>query len=64
MKWINVDERFPSEKGYYKCICRGFNKILRCKFKKAKDGPREWSPNYFIYKKRCPIVLAWREEVK
>lgn len=61
MEWISVDERFPTKERLYRCLCLGFNKIIKCKFQKEKNGPIEWSPSLFIHRKRIPFVRYWYE---
>jgi hypothetical protein len=64
MPWINVNDRFPIENGYYKCISLGFFHPITCKFFKEKNGTQEWYPNHFIYRKRLPRVIYWLETCK
>jgi hypothetical protein len=61
-KWIKYKEKKPQKDGYYKCLCMGFKSPIKCKFKKAKLGPKEWYFAHFIHKKRCPFVIYWGEK--
>ena len=62
--WIHVKEKFPEKERYYRCLCLYFNKPIKCKFKKGKNGPREWSSDHFIYRKRVPYVVYWKDKEK
>jgi len=61
MTWISIQERYPTKERYYRCLCLGFTKPIKCKFRKERNGPHEWAPDFFVYKKRVPFVVYWRE---
>lgn len=60
-KWNHINECLPKKQTYYRCLCKGFSKPIKCKFKKAVKTTFEWRPEMFIYKKRIPFVEYWRE---
>lgn len=61
MEWVIATEKLPVKEGYYKCLAMGFTKPIKCKFRKAQNGTKEWCPDYFIHKKRVPDVICWRK---
>jgi hypothetical protein len=63
MKWINVEDRWPKKETFYRCICLGWPHPLKCRFKKQKNGPREYSGAHFVHNGRCPMVLFWKEKL-
>jgi hypothetical protein len=61
MSWININQAYPTKEKYYRCLCLGFRKLVKCKFKKAKNGPREYCPNLFIHRRKILFVRYWKE---
>lgn len=61
MGWISTQDKIPSKEGYYRCLAIGFSKPIRCKFKKEEKAPFVYFPACFIYKKRMPFVMWWKE---
>ena len=54
----------PTKERWYKVIVPTMNRYVKMnvKFKRGKNGPREYYPDGFIHKKRYPIVLFWKEK--
>jgi hypothetical protein len=59
--WIDIEICLPRRERFYKCLCIGFSKPIKCKFRQARNGPKEYSPAYFIYQKKIPYVKYWKE---
>jgi hypothetical protein len=60
MEWVSAQDRLPKKEAYYRCMCVGFSKSIKCKLRKARNGPLEYSPSFFLYKKRVPYVIYWK----
>lgn len=61
-EWISIENQYPEREGFYRCICVGFSNPIKCRFKKAKNGPDEYYPDHFIHKKRVPFVKYWKSK--
>lgn len=60
MTWVLSSERHPKQPKWYRVLCVN-GKAYKCKFMKGKNGPKEYSIDYFKYNKRAIRDLAWME---